>query len=66
MPLVKDVLAKQLEAVFADLSDKKPAQAADAIASAIDSYIKSGTVTTTVVGTSPTGPVTGTGTGSIT
>lgn len=35
------------------------------LANAIDAYIKSGTVNTTVTGASPSGAVTGTGTGSI-
>lgn len=36
------------------------------LAAAIDTYIKSGTVTVTLAGTSPAGPVTGTGTGAVT
>jgi hypothetical protein len=35
------------------------------IATAIETFVKSGLVSTTVTGTSPSGPVTGTGTGSI-
>lgn len=65
MALVKSVLAKQLETIFADLSDKTPAEAAEKIASAIDSYIKSAAVTTTVAVTTPAGAGTGTGTGSL-
>lgn len=46
------------EAALADLASK--------LASAIDTYVKSGTVTTTVTGTSVTGgAVSGTGTGNI-
>lgn len=75
MPLVKSVLEAAILAAFEKQAAKQsegdaPAQslkeiAAD-LATAIDAYIKTGTVNTVVTGTSPSGPVTGTGVGSIT
>jgi len=48
-------------------SDQKISTLADKLANAIDTYIKQATVTTpiqtNVIGTSPSGPVAGTGTG---
>lgn len=71
MALNKTALEQQLILAF-DKARKKtenPDQAqielAKAIATAIDTYAKTATVSTTVVGTSPSGPVTGTGTGTI-
>lgn len=75
MALVKQVLEQAILAAFEKQAAKSgesddPAQsrkeiAAD-IATAVDSYIKTATVTTVVVGTSPSGPVSGTGTGNLT
>jgi len=73
MPLNKNLLAQAIREAFDAESDVQvdPAEArqrqAEKIANAIDSFIRSGTVQTTVTGTSATGgPVTGTGTGGIT
>lgn len=64
MALVKDTLKEALASVFSQTND--PSVAAEAIATAIDAYIKTATVTTTVVGTSVSGgAVTGTGTGTL-
>lgn len=64
MALVKNTLKEALVAVFSKTND--PSTAAEELATAIDSYIKTATVTTTVVGTSVSGgAVTGTGTGSL-
>ena len=71
MPLVKDTLKAQLEAIFA--KENTPAEAADQLATAIDSYIKTATITivpgipvaTAGSPTAQTGATTGPGTGSI-
>lgn len=67
MALNKATLASTLMQIFADgqAGTKSQAQVAQAIADAIDVFVKSGTVTTTVSGTCSTGPVAGTGIGSI-
>lgn len=74
MALVKSVLETAILAAFEKQAAKQqegddPAAsrqeiAAD-LATAIDAYIKTGTVNTVVTGTSPSGPVTGTGVGTI-
>lgn len=75
MPLVPQTLEAAILAALEKQAAKQaegddPAasrqEIAKDLATAIDTYIKSGLVTTTVVGTSPAGPVTGTGTGNIT
>lgn len=69
MALDKATLASTLTQIFADgqTGAKSQAQVAQAIADAIDAFVKSGTVTTTVTGTdSQGGPVVGVGTGSVT
>lgn len=69
MPLVKDTLKAQLEAIFA--KENTPAEAADQLATAIDSYIKTATITILpgipVAAPPPSGvgATTGPGTGSI-
>lgn len=72
MALNKSALQTSLESIFNDLNpEKTPADVAQQMADAIDTFVKSGTVSTTVTGTtSPAVPgapstVTGTGTGSI-
>ncbi len=67
MALDKAQLASDLQAVFAagQGGTKSQAEVAQAIADAIDIYVKGATVTTTVTGTCSTGPVAGTGTGGI-
>jgi hypothetical protein len=70
MALDKTTLTNTLETIFEDLSGKTAAQKASEIADAIDVFVKSGAVNTTVTGTAP-GPtfpstVSGTGTGSVT
>lgn len=75
MPLVPATL----EAAILAALDKQAAKQAEGddpaasraeiaadLATAIDTYIKSGLVTVTLAGTSPSGPVTGTGTGAVT
>lgn len=71
MALVKEVLKSAIEAAFNKQAAKTaegddPAvsvnEIADDLATAIDAYIKSATVTSVVTGTSPAGPVTGTAT----
>lgn len=75
MALLKETLKAQILAAFQKQAAKKketddPAKSAeelaDDLASAIDAYIKTATVNTTVTGASPSGPVTGTGVGSLT
>ena len=68
MALDKASLAAELESIFAagQGGGKTQAQVAQAIADAIDTFVRSGTVTTTVTGTCSTGPVTGGGTGAVT
>lgn len=71
MPLIKDTLKAQLLAVF--LKENTPDEAADQIATAIDSYIKTATITivpgipvaTAGTAAAQTGATTGPGTGSI-
>ena len=61
-------LSSVLQQIFADGQNglKTQVQVAQAIADAIDAFVKSGTVTTTVTGTdSLGGPVVGAGTGSV-
>lgn len=71
MALVVSVLEQQIKAAFQKQAAKTqegddPAVSIDEIAadlaSAIDAYIKSATVTSVVTGSSPSGPVTGTAT----
>ena len=69
MALDKTTLAGTLTQIFADgqAGAKTQAQVAQAIADAIDAFVKSGTVTTTVTATdSMGGPVVGAGTGAVT
>ena len=75
MPLVKAILETQLEELLkrqaertanGETAEVARADLAAALADIIDQYVRSATVTTTVVGTSPSGPVTGTGTGNLT
>lgn len=74
MPLVKSTLAAAiLAALQATAAETDPANLssalttqADAIADAIDTYVKSGLVTTVVTGTLPAGPVAAVGTGALT
>jgi len=69
MPLIKDVLKAQLLAVFS--KENTPDEAADQIATAIDSYIKTATVSILpgipVAAPPPSGvgATTGPGTGSL-
>jgi len=75
MALVKTVLKNDLKAVFDALKnydgsngksqDEAIEKLANDLASAIDSYIKSATITSVPVLTSPAGPVTGTITNTI-
>jgi hypothetical protein len=71
MALVKDSLKTQLKAAFQAQTGKtdNPEAAledlADKIASAVDSYIKSATITNVPALTSPAGPVSGTITSTI-
>ncbi|MOA24162.1 hypothetical protein D3C78_1448310 [compost metagenome] len=71
MALDKGKLADDLQEAFDFESDKdvNPAEArrrqAEKIANAFHTYITGGDVKTTVTGTSPSGAVTGTGTGKI-
>jgi hypothetical protein len=67
MALNKAQLAADLQAIMADgqAGAKSQAQVAQAIADAIDAFVRSGTVTTTVTGTCSTGPVAGVGTGVV-
>jgi hypothetical protein len=67
MALNKAQLAADLQAILGDgqAGAKTQAQVAQAIADALDVFVKSGTVTTSVTGTCSTGPVAGTGTGAI-
>lgn len=75
MALVKTVLKNDLKAVFDALKnydgsngksqDDAIEKLADELATAIDNYIKSATITSIPVLTSPSGPVTGTITNTI-
>lgn len=71
MPLIKDTLKAQLLAVFS--KENTPEEAADQIATAIDAYIKTATITivpgipvaTAGTAAAQTGVTTGPGTGSV-
>ena len=73
MALVKSTLKQAIVAALTAQYDGTPdaeqtqgiSDFAHDLATAIDAYIKTATVTTTVVGTCPAGAVTGTGTGSL-
>jgi len=74
MALNKAILETAIKAVFDQQAAKNqpnddPAisrqEMAQGLANAIDDYIKSGIVNTTLTGVSPSGAVTGTGIGSI-
>jgi hypothetical protein len=71
MALVKNILKTQLKAAFQAQASKtdNPEAAlddlADQIANAVDAYIKSATITNAPVLTSPSGPVSGTITSTI-
>lgn len=68
MALNKSILKSNLKAVFSS-RPKSDDEAAEKLAEVIFNFVKSATVTTTVIGTceTPSGPgtVTGTGTGSL-
>ena len=71
MALVKQTLKTEIKSILNSLkteTDQKQAidEFADRLATAIDNYIKTATVNTTVTGSSATGgPVTATGTGTL-
>lgn len=69
MPLVPSVLEAQLLLIFNEAKENPmtEAQLANKMATAIDSYIKTATVSTVVTGTAPppAGIVTATGTGTL-
>lgn len=67
MALNKATLKAAIQSCFEDVrEDKTPADAAQQLADAIDAYVRSATVSTTVTGVDGTGsPVTGTGTGGL-
>jgi len=71
MALVKQTLKAEILAILNTLKDETDQanaidQFADRLSTAIDNYIKSATVTTTVTGASQSGgAVTGTGTGTL-
>ena len=66
MALNKTALQSALKTIFEKEGNTSESVAAD-MATAIEAYVKSGTVTTVVTGTSATGgAVTGSGTGSVT
>jgi len=70
MALVKQTLKAEILAILNALKDETDQanaidQFADRLATAIDNYVKSATVTTTVTVTCPSGPGTGTGTGTL-
>jgi len=70
MALDKSTLGSAIASAFS-AAHGQGAQAADttlanAIADAIDTYVKGGVVATTVVGTLPAGPVAASGSGAIT
>lgn len=72
MPLNKIILKKDIKAILTDLAERKENQDnaiddyATAMANAIDKFVKSGDVNTTVVTTGSPAAHTGTGTGKIT
>ena len=67
MALNKTQLAADLQAVFeaGQGGTKSQAQVAQALADAIDAFVRSATITTTVTGTCSTGPVAGSGSGTV-
>jgi len=70
MALVKQTLKSEILSILNTLKDETDQanaidQFADRLATAIDNYIKSATVTTTVTVTCPSGQGTGTGTGTL-
>lgn len=69
MALAKAALTSALQSIFEDVSGKTAAQKAQEIADAIDTFVKTGTVTVSVTsvsgvttGAGVSGPGTGTGT----
>jgi len=73
MALNKGQLQSQITAAFITAMQTETgsvsataAQLGQDIADAVDSFVKSGTVSTTVIGTLPPGPQAATGTGSVT
>lgn len=72
MALIKDTLKAQIQAAFMVAKGKteNPEAAisdlSDAIATAIDTYVKAGVVNSTVAGSCPNGAVTGTAVGNMT
>ena len=67
MALNKAQLAAELQTIMADgqAGAKTQAQVAQAVADAIDAFVRSATVTTSVTGTCSTGPVAGAGAGTV-
>ena len=66
MALAKSALVAALTSAFTPSEDATPASAANAIADAIDLFIKTGLVSVTVSTVGTAAAQTGTGTGSIT
>jgi len=68
MALVKATLQAELLVIYNEAKASAMTEAifAEKMATAIDNYIKTATVTTVVVGTLPTGPVAASGTGGLT
>lgn len=68
MALNKTVLKQELKALQQDMKtreDDSMEHYAEQLATIIDSYVKTALVSTTVTGTCPTGPIAGTGTGTL-
>ncbi len=70
MALAKAILKQEIKAVLQELKSEENQSAgiekfAKKLATAIDNYVKSATVSTVVTGTCPAGAVTGTGTGTL-
>lgn len=72
MPLNKPVLHNTIKTLLQDMMNRDQAsfdEFAERLATAVDTFVKSGTVTTTVTGTCQTpagaGTIAGTGTGAV-
>jgi hypothetical protein len=68
MALDKATLKNEIKSLLQDMMQKENAsfeEFATRLSDAVDVYVKTGTISTTVTGTCPAGAVAGTGTGTI-
>lgn len=68
MALDKATLKNEIKSLMQDMLQKEQSsidEFATRLSDAVDTYVKTATVSTTVTGTCSTGPITGTGTGTL-